>query len=115
MLYLSHSPIKAASAERLIRIFRLLISRYCILRNTVAFIQDLDKTMLIYNQHPNRSVSDHSPFEVHHSDNILGICLKQYSSENVVKKKFNTGDTVRINRLSIIFGKGNYLWPTELF
>ena len=32
-----------------------------------------------------------------------------------VKKKFNVGDTVRINRTTNIFEKVNYLWSTELF
>ena len=53
MLYHSHSPIKAALAERLIRTIQLLISRYCILKNAAAFIQGLDKIMLTYNQYPN--------------------------------------------------------------
>ena len=32
-----------------------------------------------------------------------------------MKKKFTVGDTVRINRTTNIFEKGNYLWSTELF
>ena len=31
------------------------------------------------------------------------------------KKKFNLGDTVRKNRASNIFEKGNHLWSSELF
>ena len=69
VFYHSHSPIKVALAERLIRIIRLLISRYCTLKNTAAFIHDLDKIMLIYNQRPHRSLFNTSPQEVHHSEN----------------------------------------------
>jgi len=119
LLYHSHSPIKAALAERLIRTIRLLISRYCTLKNTPAFIHDLDKIMLIYNQRPHRSLSNSTPTEVHHSDHdTIDTFLKQYSNESKVKKKknkFNVGDTVRINRTTNVFEKGNYLWSTELF
>jgi hypothetical protein len=38
ILYHSHCSIKAALAERLIQTIRLLISRYCTLKNTAAFI-----------------------------------------------------------------------------
>ena len=31
------------------------------------------------------------------------------------EKKFNIGDTVRINRTRNTFENGNYLWSTELF
>ena len=117
LLYHSHSPIKAALAERLIRTIRLLISRYCTLKNTSTFIHDLDKIMLIYNQRPHRSLSNSTPMEVHHSDHdTIDTFLKQYSNETIVKKKkFNVGDTVRINRTTNVFEKGNYLWSTELF
>ena len=71
--------------------------------------------MLIYNQRPHRSLSNISPQEVHHSENTFDTFLKQYSSEKNVKKKFNVGDTVRINRTTNIFEKGNCLWTTELF
>jgi hypothetical protein len=109
ILYYSHSPIKAALAERLIRTIRLLISRYCKLKNSAAFIHVLDKNMLIYNQRPHRSLSNSNPTEVHHADqNTLDTFLKQYSSsEMVVKKKFNVGDNIRINLL--IFWKGELL------
>jgi hypothetical protein len=33
----------------------------------------------------------------------------------IVKKKFNVYDTVRINKTTNVFKKGNYLWSTELF
>ena len=116
-LYHSHSPIKAALAERLIRTIRLLISRYCTLKNTSAFIHDLDKIMQIYNHRPHRSLSNSSPRDVHYSENTFDAFLKQYSNgnEKKKKKKFNVGDTVRINRTTNIFEKGNYLWSTELF
>ena len=117
-LYHSHSPIKAALAERLIRTIRLLISRYCTLKNTAAFIHDLDKITQTYNQRPHRSMSNFSPREVHCSENTFDAFLKQYSNDNEKKKKkkkFNIGDTVRINRTTNIFEKGNYLWSTELF
>jgi hypothetical protein len=68
-------------AERLIRTIRLLISRYCTLKNTAAFIHDLDKIMQIYNQRPHRSLSGVSPQEVHCSENTFDAFLKQYSSE----------------------------------
>ncbi|XP_065572725.1 uncharacterized protein LOC136035056 [Artemia franciscana] len=71
--------------------------------------------MLSYNQCPHRSQSNLSALEVHHSNNTLDIFLKQYSNEKVVKNKFNVGDTVRINRKTNIFEKGNYLRSTELF
>ena len=109
-LYHSHSPIKAALAERLIRTIRLLISRYCTLKNTAVFIHDLDKIMQVYNQRPHRSLSNLSPFEAHHNDNnTLDIFVKQYSSnnENGIKSKLIVGDRVRINRSSNIFEKGN--------
>ena len=117
LLYHSHSPIKAALAERLIRTIRLLISRYCTLKKKTAFIHDLDKIMLIYNQRPHRSLSNSTPTEVHHSDHdTIDTFLKQYFNETIVKtKKFNVGDTVRINRTTNVFEKGNYLWSTELF
>jgi hypothetical protein len=62
MLY--HSPIKAELAERLIRTIRLLVSRYCTLKNTPAFIHGLDKILLIFNQRPRRSLSNSTPTEV---------------------------------------------------
>ena len=72
--------------------------------------------MSIYNQRPRRSLSNHSLLEAHRSSNsTLVIFLQQYSNEKVLKKKFNVGDTVQINRTSDIFEKGNYLWSTELF
>jgi hypothetical protein len=74
-LYHSHSPIKAALAERLIRTIRLLISRYCTLKNTSAFIHDLDKIMRIYNHRPHRSLSNSSPREVHYSENTFDAFL----------------------------------------
>ena len=100
MLYHSHSPINAALAERLITTIQILILRYCKLKNTATSIQDLDKIFGIYNQslsivnHQNGHRRDHDAL-----DNFLG----QYSSEKVVKKKFNAGDTLRINRTSNIF------------
>jgi hypothetical protein len=116
MFYHSHSSIKAALAERLIRTIRILISRYCTLKNTPAFIHDLDKILLIYNQRPHRSLSNSIPTEVRHSDHdTFDTFLKQYSNETIVKKKFNVGGTVRINRTTNVFEKGNYLWSTELF
>ena len=42
ILFHIHSPIKVAVIERLIRTTQLLISGYCTLKNTVAFIQDLN-------------------------------------------------------------------------
>ena len=68
--------------------------------------------MLIYNQLSHRALSNHSHLEVHHSNNILGIFLKQCSNEMVVKKKFNVGDTVRINRTTNIFENENYTYST---
>ena len=65
--------------------------------------------MLSYNHHPHRSNS--TLLEVHRGDgNTLDIFLKQYSNKvrEVKKKKFNAGDTVRINRPAIVFEKGNY-------
>jgi hypothetical protein len=105
MHYPSHSPIKAALAERLLRTIRLLISRYCTLKNAAAFIHDLDKIIMIYIQRPHRSLFNAIPHEVHHSDNTH--FLKQYSNEKVGKKKFNVGDIVRINHTRNIFEKGN--------
>ena len=72
----SYSPIKTVLAKRLIRRIRLLIYRYCKLKNTAVFIQDLNKIMLIYNQHPGRSLFNHSPLEAHHSNNTLDVFLK---------------------------------------
>jgi hypothetical protein len=116
MLYHSQNPIKAALVERLIRTIRLLISRYCTLKNTPAFIHDLDKIMLIYNQRPHQSLSNSTPTEVHHSDHdTFDTFLKQYSNEAIVKKKINVGGTVRVNRKTNFFEKGNYLWSTERF
>jgi hypothetical protein len=83
------------------------------LKNTPAFIHDLDKIMLIYNQRPHRSLFNVGPLEVHHSENKL--FLKQYSNEKAGNKKFNVCDTNRINRARNIFEKGNYLWSTEIF
>ena len=85
-LYHSHSPIKAALAERLIRTIRLLISRYCTLKNTPAFIHDLDKIMRIYNHRPHRSLSNSSPWDVHYSENTFDNFLKQYSNGGKEKK-----------------------------
>jgi hypothetical protein len=100
----------------LISTIRLLISRYCTLKNTAAFILDLDKIIQIYNQWPHRSLSIVSPREVHCSENTFDAFLKQYSSEKkIVKKEFFVGDTFWINRTTNIFEKGNYLWSTELF
>ena len=71
--------------------------------------------MLIYNQSPHRYLSTHNPLQVHHGNNTLDIFLKQYSNGKIVKRKFNVGDIVRINRISNIFEKGNYLWSIDLF
>ena len=113
ILYHSHSPIKAALAKRMIRTIRLSISKYYTLKNTAAFSQDLDKIMLINNQRPYQSFFNHSPPEVHHSNNIHDIFPKQYSNEKIVTKKINVGDIIRINRTTI-FEKGNYERSTEL-
>jgi hypothetical protein len=87
MLHHSPCPIKAALAELLTRTIQLLISRYCILKNTAAFIHDLDKIMQIYNQRLYRSLSNVSPQEVHQGDhNTLVTFLKQYSKEKIVIK-----------------------------
>ena len=107
ILYHSHSPIKAALPGRLMRTIRLLISRYCTLKNTAVFIHDLDKIMQIYNQRRHRFLFDTSLQEVHYRGNTH--FLKQYSNEKAGKKKFSVGDTVRINRTKNIFEKGNYL------
>ena len=73
--------------------------------------------MQIYNHRPHRSLSNSSPRDVHYSENTFDAFLKQYSNgnEKKKKKKFNVGDTVRINRTTNIFEKENYLWSTELF
>jgi hypothetical protein len=114
MLYHSHSPIKAALAD-LMRTIRFLISRYCTLKNTAVFLLYLCKIMLIYDQHSHQSLSNVRPLEAHHSVNTLDIFLKLFSNEKAGKKKFDIGDTVRINRTRHIFEKGNYLWSTEFF
>jgi hypothetical protein len=86
------------------------------LKNTPAIIHHLDKIMLIYNQLPRQSLSNSTPTKVHHSDHdTFDTFLKQYSNETIVKKKFNVGYTVQINRPINVFEKGNYLWSTELF
>ena len=88
MLYNSHSPIKAALTERLMRTIRLLSSRYCKLTNNVAFTQDLDKIIQIYCQRLHLRLSNISPQEVHRGyHNTLDTFLKQYSSERVMKRK----------------------------
>ena len=62
-------------------------------------------------------LSNSTPTEVHHSDHdTIYTFLKRYSNDtSVKKKKFNVGDTVRINRTTNVFEKGNYLWSTDLF
>ena len=75
MLYHSHSPIKVGFTERLIRTIRLLISRYFTLKNTAAFIQDLNKIMLIHNQRPHRSLSNFSPLKAHWEDHDTFVYL----------------------------------------
>jgi len=48
-------------------------------------------------------------------ENTVDIFLKQYSDESQVKKKkFNLGDTVRINRTGNIFEKGITCGPLNL-
>ena len=64
MLRNSHSPKRAVFSEGLMRTILLLILSCCILKNTAAFIHDLDKLMLIYNQGPHQSLSNFSPREV---------------------------------------------------
>ena len=72
VLCYKHSLIKVASTERFIRGFRLLISR----NNTAAFIKDIDKIGLIYNQHAHQFLSNLSPHELHHNgNNTLDIFL----------------------------------------
>jgi hypothetical protein len=59
--------------------------------------------------------------EVHHDGNTLDTFLKHYANgggfwvEKKKKKKFNVGDTVRINRTTNVFEKSNYLRSNELF
>ena len=61
----SHIPIKVVLVEQLMQTIRLLISRYCTLKNNTAFIHGLDKIMLNYNQHPHQSLSNFTSLEVH--------------------------------------------------
>ena len=102
IVFHSHISIKAAMGERLIRTIWLLISRYCTLKNTAAFIQDLDKMMLIYTQRPYRSLSNQSPLENRHINNTLGIfqTILQWKGW---EETFNIGDTVRIIQASKVF------------
>ena len=86
MLNHRNSPINTALAERFLRTIRLLNSRYCALKNTAAFIHDLDKIMQIYNQRQHRSLSNVSPQEVHYSENTFDAFLKQYSNGEKEKK-----------------------------
>ena len=107
MLYHSPSPIEATLAERLIRTIKFLISRYCKLKNTAVFNQDLDKIMQIDNQCLDRFLSNIIPQEVHRGDHdTLDPFLKQYFSEKFVNKKFKVGNTVKINKTSSIFKRG---------
>ena len=77
MLYHSRSPIKVVLAKQLIKSIRLLISRYCKLKNTVAFIEYLDKIIQIYIRSPHLSLSNGSPQEVHRGDlSTLNTFLK---------------------------------------
>jgi len=68
--------------------------QFCELKNTAAFIQDLDRSMWIYNKFSSLSMFNLSPLEVYHGENTINIFLNQYSNENVVKKN---GDKARNN------------------
>lgn len=114
-MYHSHSPIKAAIVERLIRTIRLLISRYCTLNNTANFIPDFEKILKIYNEKEHSSLNK-SPIEAH-QDNSINFFVEQYGNDARKKtlSKFDVGDVVRINRSKVNFEKGNYSWSTEFF
>ena len=71
---------------------------------------------IIYNQHSHRSLSHHSPLEIHHSNSTLDIFRKQYPNKTFVRKrKLNVGDTDRINETSNILKSGITFSSSELF
>ena len=115
MLYCGHSQIKVALAERLIRTIWLFISRYYTLKNTTAFVHDLDKIMFIYIERPRLPLSNFTPLEAHRGDgNTIDTILKQSLNETGANKKFNFGDTVQINQ-TISFLKKGFIYGQMIF
>ncbi|XP_065571417.1 phosphatidylinositol transfer protein 2-like [Artemia franciscana] len=68
--------------------------------------------MLIYNQHPIRSLSNHSPLKVYRGNNTLDIFLKQYSNEGRKDRTYDIKVSQTIGQC--IAGKRNGLFNSDI-